>query len=354
MNKIINILKNQKSIPIDQFISLALYDKKFGYYMKENPFGKKGDYITSPLVTTLFSEMIAIWCVAFWESLGKPKKILIVELGPGDGTLCKDLVIALSRFEDFYNCLNINLLEKSNNLIKIQKNKIKNKKVRWIKKINEINHGPIIFLGNEFFDSLPIKQIYIKKKLFFEKHVSLTKNKNKMKFLYKKANSSLIKDIKKFSLNTNQKIIEYPLKAIKYLEIISKKINKYDGGLLIFDYGYMGKKDKDTLRSIKGHKFVNIFSTPGKADITSDINYKLFVEILSKNNLHTQKIVSQNEFLQKMGIIKRAELLSKNISFKEKANMFFRLKKLLHYNEMGKLFKVMFAQKKNKNFSLGF
>ena len=160
MNKIINILKSQKSIPVDQFINLALYDKKFGYYMNENPFGKKGDFITSPLVSFLFGEMVAVWCVAFWESLGKPQKILVVELGPGDGSLCKDLLITFSKFKSFYNCLNINLLEKSNKLKKIQKNEIKNKKVKWIKNINQINHGPVIFLCNEFFDSLPIKQIY--------------------------------------------------------------------------------------------------------------------------------------------------------------------------------------------------
>ena len=41
--------------------------------------------------------MLAIWCVAFWEHMGKPKKILLVELGPGDGTLCKDL---LKTFKD--------------------------------------------------------------------------------------------------------------------------------------------------------------------------------------------------------------------------------------------------------------
>ena len=75
MNKIINILKEKKSIPLDQFINISLYDKKFGYYMKKNPFGKDGDFITSPLISNLFSEMIAIWCVAFWENLGKPKKI---------------------------------------------------------------------------------------------------------------------------------------------------------------------------------------------------------------------------------------------------------------------------------------
>jgi SAM-dependent MidA family methyltransferase len=35
MNKIINILKEKKSIPLDQFINISLYDKKFGYYMKK-------------------------------------------------------------------------------------------------------------------------------------------------------------------------------------------------------------------------------------------------------------------------------------------------------------------------------
>ena len=59
MNKIINILKKKKSLPLDEFINIALYDKKFGYYMKKNPFGKNGDFITSPLISNLFSEMIS-------------------------------------------------------------------------------------------------------------------------------------------------------------------------------------------------------------------------------------------------------------------------------------------------------
>ena len=91
MKKIIKILSKKKSIPLDKFIELALYDKKYGYYMKKNPFGKNGDYITAPLVSNLFGELISVWCVAFWEKLGKPKKILLVELGPGDGSLCIDL-----------------------------------------------------------------------------------------------------------------------------------------------------------------------------------------------------------------------------------------------------------------------
>ena len=76
MNKIINILKEKKSIPLDKFINISLYDKKFGYYMTKNPFGKEGDFITSPLISNLFGEMVAIWCVAFWERMGKQKKFI--------------------------------------------------------------------------------------------------------------------------------------------------------------------------------------------------------------------------------------------------------------------------------------
>ena len=354
MNKIINILKEKKSLPLDQFIDFALYDKKFGYYMKKNPFGKDGDFITSPLVSNLFSEMLAVWCVSFWEYLGKPKKIIIAELGPGDGSLCKSLLLTFKKFKDFDKCLEVKLLEKSSKLKEIQKKKIKNKKVKWIKKINEIQFGPIIFIGNEFFDSLPIKQIYKKNNLFFERHVIFSNKTNKIKFLYKRAKKNLVKKIQDLDIVSSGKVIEYPVKAINYLKEISKKIKKYDGGLLTFDYGYIRGKNQNTLQSVIKHKYINIFSDPGNADITSLINYKLFSKILKKNKLNVEKVVTQSEFLQKLGIIERANMLSKKISFKKKADMFYRLKKLLAHDQMGELFKVLFSQKKNGKFSLGF
>ena len=355
MNKINNILKKQKSIPIDQFINIALYEKKSGYYMKKNPFGNNGDFITSPLISNLFCEMIGIWCVAFWEHLGKPKKIFLAELGPGDASLCENLLNTFKNFKDFYKCVEIKLLEKSDKLQTIQKSKIKNKKVNWIKEINELKKGPIIFLGNEFFDAMPIKQIHKKRKLLFEKHVSLSKDMKKIEFIYKKANKTLIKKIQKLNLiNREGDVIEYPIAAIECLKLIAKKIEKFDGALLSFDYGYTKKKNINTLQSVKNHKYINILSDPGNSDITHHINYSLFKEILKKNKMDVKKIVTQSEFLQKMGILERANILMKNTNFKTKINLFYRLKKLLHYQEMGALFKVMLAQKKKNKFSLGF
>ena len=76
-----------RSLPLDKFINLCLYNKKFGYYMKKNPFGKKGDFITAPNISRLFSEMLAIWIISFWENLGSPKKFNLIELGAGNGEM---------------------------------------------------------------------------------------------------------------------------------------------------------------------------------------------------------------------------------------------------------------------------
>ena len=176
----------------------------------------------------------------------------------------------------------------------------------------------------------------------------------KIKFLHKKANNNLIKRLKNLNLISKGSIIEYPLEAIKTLNTIARKIDQFDGGLLSFDYGYTIKKNKNTLQSIKKHKYKNIFSSPTHTDISSHINFELFKKILKKNNLNVKKITTQNEFLKKIGILERANILSKNMTFKEKANMFYRLKRLIDHKEMGILFKVLFAQKKSRNFSLGF
>jgi len=354
MKKLINLFKKKKSLPLDEFIDMALYDKKIGYYMKKNPFGKKGDYITSPLISNLFSEMIAVWSVALWESLKKPKKICIVELGPGDGTLCQDLINTFKNFKDFYPSFEIKLFEKSTKLRLIQKTKIKSNKVKWIKNINKLNHGPIIFLCNEFFDSLPIKQFYVKKKIFFERHVILKKNKKDLKFIDKKAKKNLIHSIKKLNLDYKANVIEYPIAAIKYLDLIAKKIKKHDGALLSIDYGYNNFNSYNSLQSVKKHKKSNILKDVGNSDITHHINYKLFLKVLKKNNLNTEDIVTQSKFLKTLGILERANILSKKISFKSKANMYFRLRRILSPTQMGGLFKVLMAQKKGNKFSLGF
>ena len=72
------------------------------------------------------------------------------------------------------------------------------------------------------------------------------------------------------------------------------------------------------------------------------------------NNLKVKKVVTQKFFLEKMGILERANQLSQKMSFKEQANLYLRLKRLLDKKLMGDLFKVIFAYKSKKNNFLGF
>ena len=117
-------MNQKKLITLDSFIDEALYHKRTGYYMKKSPFGKKGDFITAPGISILFSEMITIWIVLYWESLGKPKKFNIVELGSGDGELMLNMIKTSKNFPNFFKNLKFYIFEKSNYLKEIQKKKV--------------------------------------------------------------------------------------------------------------------------------------------------------------------------------------------------------------------------------------
>ena len=112
---------NNKDLPLDQFIEFALYDKDKGYYMKKNPFGKEGDFITAPNITRLFSEIIAIWVVTFWKSIGSPKKFNLVELGAGNGEMMKVITETLKNFPECFLSCKFQIHEKSEFLKKNNK-----------------------------------------------------------------------------------------------------------------------------------------------------------------------------------------------------------------------------------------
>ena len=71
--------------------------------MKKNPFGKKGDFITAPNISRLFSEMIAIWIISFWKNLGSPRNFNLIELGAGNGEMMKVLLESFQNFPNFFN-----------------------------------------------------------------------------------------------------------------------------------------------------------------------------------------------------------------------------------------------------------
>ena len=319
--------KNSKKIPLDKFFDDVLYNEKYGYYSTKYPFENKGDFITAPSISPLFSEMIAIWIISFWEKLNKPNKLNIVELGSGNGKLVRTLITSLKKFPELYKKSNFYIYEKSKFLQKYQKRNLKKFEIKWLSNFDIINKGPVIFIGNEFFDSMPVKQFTKKGKYFYENYVHLNKNKQ-IELSLVKVKKNIAREIKKFKVLDNQNFIEYPKLGFKELKPIMKKINKNGGGLLLVDYGYIKQKNMNTLQSVMKHKKNYIFKNLGNADVTYLVNFSLLKNYFIINNLKVENIVTQNFFLNKLGILKRAEILSLKMSFKEKSDLYLRLKRL--------------------------
>ena len=344
---------NKNFFPLDKFIYEALYNRKNGFYMKKNPFGSKGDFITSPNISILFSEMLSIWTISFWKNVKSPKQINLIELGAGNGQMIYDMMNSLKRFPEFYKSCKFIILEKSPYLKKIQKKKLKNFKIKWIKNLSEIREGTNIFIANEFFDALPFKQFFKINNKWIERYVKLDKKNNKS---FVNINLDIKKIEKKlgFKISNNQKVIEYSPMALEFLKSISKKINNKKGALLIIDYGYLEDSMKDTLIAIKKHKITDLFLEFGNSDITYNLNYKLLKKITNILKLKCQGITTQRNFLINLGIQQRAEIISRSLPFSRKANIYYRLKRLIDKNQMGDLFKVMLITDKRINFNLGF
>ena len=345
--------KKNDLLSLDKFIDESLYNKKFGYYIKNNPFGEKGDFITSPTISILFSEMIAIWIISFWEKLNCPKQFNLIELGAGNGEMMKVLLDTFNKFPQFMNSCNIKILEKSNLLRKVQKKIIKNKNIRWLNNLNELNNLPCIFIANEFFDALPIKQFIKKNDKWHERHVKFT-NQIKPEFLDFPFDMQKLEEKINFKISLKQKFIEYSPLGFKYLKNITNKIKLNNGGILIIDYGYIDKKMKNTLQAVSKHKYTNILRSFGSSDITYNLSFDLISQMIKKLGPFFQATTTQKKFLTRLGILNRAQILSKNIPFSKKADMYFRVKRLIGENQMGNLFKVLFVTNKKNKFKLGF
>ena len=345
--------KFKREITLDKYINEALYDETYGYYSTRNPFGEKGDYITSPNISVLFSEIITIWSVLFWKSLKLPKKFNIIELGAGNGEMMYQIMITSKNFKKFNSAAKFYIYEKSKYLRNVQKSKLKGFNIKWIEKFSDLNKGHNLFIGNEFLDAFAVKQFKKIKNDWFEKHICEI-NKNKRQETYKKINILDLKKKVNLDLFKNQNFIEISIEQISLLNDLSKLIKKNNGGLLFFDYGYTKDKMVNSLQSIRKHKSSNYLVNKGKNDITHLINFYFLKKIFKKNGLKINGPTNQGDFLKKLGILERGEIISKKKTFLQKADIFYRINRLINKDEMGNLIKVLLVTNKLSSFDLGF
>ncbi len=329
INKYIkNLIKKKNSISIHEFMNIALYHEKHGYYMKKVPFGKNNDFITAPEISQLFGEIIAIWLMIVWEKINDD--FILVELGPGRGTLINDILRVTQKFTAFYNSMSVHLVEISPTLKRTQQQNLKNFQIQWHQNIHTLPEKPMLLIANEFFDSLPINQFVYDQGNWYENRI-----------IVKDGTLEVIKQKIKEQREElqNNAIIETCPIGIKIAQAIGDRIKKNKGSALIIDYGYLSLPYRSTIQSIKEHNYNNFLQNVGNADITAHVNFKALQDSLK--NIGTV-ILTQKEFLYSFGIKERMQVLMQNATDEKKSQILTEFLRLTE--NMGTLFKVMIIQ----------
>ena len=316
-------------LPIDRYMALCLGHPKFGYYMSRDPFGAAGDFTTAPEISQIFGELIGIWCVAAWEAIGQPSPFILVELGPGRGTLMADLLRATSRMEEFHSALQVHLVEMSPVLRKLQCEKLGDK-VAWHETIETLPQEPMIFVANEFFDALPIRQVLKHAGQFYERCVAIEVG----------ALISQIRPMPAMPFDTDG-LHELSPVSVAVASSLGARLSALGGAGIVIDYGHLQSFIGETLQALKGHKTCGVFDYPGTSDLTAHVDFEALATAFSAGGAVALPAMTQGAFLRDMGIEQRLTTLSAKLQGKPRVDFIAGGKRLVGENEMGQLFKVL-------------
>jgi NADH dehydrogenase [ubiquinone] 1 alpha subcomplex assembly factor 7 len=316
---IFEMIEVEGPLPFDRYMSLCLGHPQHGYYMTRDPFGASGDFTTSPEISQVFGEMIGVWCVNAWINLGQPTPFALVELGPGRGTLMADLLRAGKASAEFTAAVEVHLVEMSPVLQNMQREKLGNG-ITWHASIDSLPNMPTLFVANEFFDALPIKQYEIRDGKTYERYVGVEAGKLKM---------GLVPTAPRHDADG---IYEVSPVSQAIAAEIKERIEACGGAALIVDYGHVQSAAGDTLQAVRAHGYCGVLEQPGEVDITAHVDFA---------SLSASPILTQGAFLKAMGIEVRCEKLAAKLEGDARNNFKAATNRLIAADQMGDLFKVM-------------
>ena len=363
------------SMSMAHYMRLCLTHPKFGYYTTGNRdnsiIGHKGigDFITSPEVSSVFGDMLAVWMVSQLNRgslIGK--RFRLSELGPGKATLMCDILSCWKRdFPGVFERLSgVDLVEQSPIMRRYQKEslcKIGVGDVKWYDDVGSIpatdrNSEASVILAHEFFDALPVHQFQLTSHGLREIMIDIAQSGPAEQ---PQLRLGLSRDVtpatqafqhyfgEELKTHKSEAILEWSPESGHVMQAIAKAIISNDGLSLIADYGRFGVAGRSTFRAIQNHKFVDPLSDPGNCDLTADVDFSYLSRVASNNEgVHVSNMISQREFLLKMGIQMRMKQLltaCDNLAGKEKLLQSYS--RLVSGSQMGESYKFMAFTKQN-------
>jgi len=322
-------------MPISRFMTACLHDPAEGYYATRPRLGEDGDFITAPLISQMFGELLGAWAVETWRGLGRPGPVLLVEAGPGDGTLISDALRAGRLDPGFLAAAELWLVETSAPLIEAQRERLAGAALTpaWVASLAELpDDAPIILVANEFLDCLPVRQFVRTGGGVAERGIGLDEAGELSFGLTPLPGEQLPKDAPLGA------VIEVSTAQMDFAADLAGRIVDQGGAALLIDYGRDAAGTGDTLQALHRHRKVDPLADPGGADLTVHADFPGVLRAAQARGA-AAAILDQGEFLRRLGIVERAQALSR--AKPDRALTIARqLARLIDADQMGSLFKA--------------
>ncbi|KAK9826002.1 hypothetical protein WJX74_004410 [Apatococcus lobatus] len=326
-------------ITVAEYMSEVLTNPTAGYYSRQEAFGERGDFITSPEVSQIFGEMVGIWCITVWQQLGMPEQLRLIELGPGRGTLMADLLRGTQFLKPFQGALQVHLVEVSESMRARQRRALGcedavsesrhvsafGPEVQWHRSHEEVPQDcPAIVVANEFFDALPVHQFQKTDRGWSEVLVDIANDEGLLHLRNVLAPgptpaSRLLLPPRLDSLHQGASAdgeevtqLEICPQGIATAEALAKRIASRSGAVLAVDYGQDGPYPA-SLQAIRQHKAADPLSQPGLSDLSAWVDFSSLRQGVdaARVPVSCHGPVMQGYFLQSLGIEARLEALER-------------------------------------------
>lgn len=345
-------IEKKGAISFEQFMEIALYLPGYGYYMRDRlPWGKKGDYYTASWLHKFFGIAVGVQLKEFWDLMGRPKNFLVVEGGPGDGSMAFDVLSYLEEFEkDLFLVLTYVLLERNPYLEKLQRKKLgRFEKVFWAKDISEVPNFSGAFISNELFDSFPVRRVVMNETL---KEIYVKWEGDKFVEITKDASEEVLEYFYEFGVELKKEFVtEVCLKMREFIKEICVKLK--EGFVYTVDYGYTADEyfsdahAKGTLLCYHRHRtHENPYINIGDQDITAHVNFSSLCIYGEKNGLTTVGFASLGSYLVSLGL---SGCFDKIFKMKFGLEDYLKIKSFLVPQSFGGTHKVLVQSKGIKN-----
>jgi NADH dehydrogenase [ubiquinone] 1 alpha subcomplex assembly factor 7 len=329
-------------ITLADYMAEALTHPDLGYYTTSEPFGAAGDFTTAPEISQMFGELLGLWCVDCWQRLGAPDPVLLVELGPGRGTLMADALRAARLAPEFLEAIEIHLVEASPLLQKQQHQALADHRPDWHDNLGEVPEGPLLVLANEFFDALPVRQYERGAQGWCERLVVLGPDGASLAFGLAPP-SPLAARLVPPALSEAPvgSLVEVSPASLSLATELGRRVARHGGVALVVDYGRAGPETGATLQAVREHQPHGVLESPGAADLTAHVDFAALAEAAREAGAAVHGPLAQSRFLGALGIEARAQALIAGASEGQARDVGTALRRLTDGNAMGELFKAM-------------